>query len=170
MSAAEVGALIRSLTPEQREKLVEGLNAASYQDLAGLKGVGPSTMGDFLGISRWTLRRLGGAHDQVFQFWRDHGGAWPTFTRREDLSGRGEGVHYERTVPGLYSEGYLQRLFCRESTMLSIFAHFNICVTDINEHLTEFRDIRARLAIFKTIDDPIMRDCLEQLSQDLAKD
>lgn len=168
MSAHEVKKVLSSLEPEQLGKLAKDLNASNCEELAKIKGIGPSTLAILLGISEWTI--AGGSYTgnvtcgQIQQRWELLGAVWPTFSRKALA------IHFARVSERSYQpdHGYIHEVLRRKKTILHLLAHFNICDTAVNEHLTELRDMRARLEIFRTMGDPVIRDYLKQIARDFA--
>lgn len=159
MSASEVRELLSFLSPEQREKLTEGLNEVNYDKLATIKGIGPSTMIRFLLLP---FRFGAETHEEVKQRWGEtRKFPWPIyFLKDQDVCRERHGRHRDPRES-------ISTIINDRKTMLHILAHYNICVTNVNEHLEALRDIRVQLDIFKTMNDPIIQDYIRQISQDL---
>lgn len=153
--------ILKSLLQESRDKLAQCLNEANFDDLAGLKGIGPGKMAFLLGGGalryEWRGLSLKAMKPQV----KARGIPWPKF------------VSTARTVD--YSRGADDASYCistqvfsTTATIKALLGHFEIPLDyDVNEHLVELRDLRARLSFLLEMKDPVIQDYLRLIGQEL---
>lgn len=160
--------ILRSLTPEHREKLVKCLNSTNCWELLGIKGVGYMTMNGFVADSLHT-------HDLLLH--------WDEGVLREYYSGEElpwltfiaypSGVFFRaQECRGCQRDqlSCISKVFKRPA-LLNVLAHFVIPLeVDVNEHLTELRGIKSRLELFRHMENPVIQDYLRDLLYQLRDD
>lgn len=159
--------IVRSLPQVSRDKLVKCLKEATFEELAALPGIGAGKMGLLLGIHCYCYNL-----DFVREFVQEHRLPWPTFRAtskavfvRPGIRSVGSGPAYDSSPQNI-----TRKIFNRKDTIWSLLEHFGISPeVDVNDTLTELRDIRVRLSFFKEVGDPVVQDYLRRLTHELAQ-
>lgn len=148
--------ILRSLTQENRELFTQKLSESGAAELLDVKGIGFAKLSWFLGDHIWTKEHL-----RTLK--------WPKLT---ECSGD---IVYRKLVDGPPHRRpqpltQFSKIFNKKD-ILRLLAHYSIPLeSDINEHLTELRDLALRLDIFKAMGNPVINDYLKGLLVRLSFD
>lgn len=157
--------IIQGLTPEFRELLAEALNQATFDELASIKGLGPYMLAGLLGA-------------EVYDTPLGPPPTWPPtmgwVKSRWQLDGR-ERRHFRSDGKDIIfreRSEYIHELhdLVNYPVLLNLLQHFGIQdIQELNEVLTELRDIKTRLEKLVHVNNPIVVDYLRSIKAQLGR-